>query len=130
MFSLGQFKFVIASSEEDKEKVYRLRYRTYVEEFGFEKPEDHPGGLETDEYDPYSVHFAVFNGSDDIVGTIRLILHSEQGFPVEQVANPSFVGKKPNSRNIAEISRFAVSDGSRRRRLGGWKLTDRSWVLQ
>ena len=31
--------------------INRLRFQVYVNEWGFEKPEDHPGGVEQDDYD-------------------------------------------------------------------------------
>ena len=115
----GKFRFIKAESPELKEQIYRLRYATYVEEFGFEDPRDHPGGLETDIYDDYSIHFAALNESDEVIGTIRLILASPHGFPIETVGPLRFVGQKPSPGKIAEISRLAVSRNYRRRREDG-----------
>jgi N-acyl amino acid synthase of PEP-CTERM/exosortase system len=43
-------------SDDDKLRtVYRLRYKVYCEEWGFERPEDYPDGLETDIFDKRSV---------------------------------------------------------------------------
>jgi N-acyl amino acid synthase of PEP-CTERM/exosortase system len=97
-------------------EVYQLRYKVYCEEWGFEKPEDHPGGLERDEYDARAVHFgALAADSGELIGTIRIILNSELGFPIERHcvfdADLSFVDKN----RIAEISRLAVSKDFRRR---------------
>ena len=58
MLEYGKFKFVRADSDNLKKEIYRLRYRIYVEEFGFERAEDHPGGLETDDYESHALHFA------------------------------------------------------------------------
>ncbi len=119
MLDHGKFKFVLADSDDLKKETYRLRYETYVEEFGFERPEDHPGGLETDEYEPHSIHFAALNTSNDVIGTIRLVLHSEKGFPIEHAVKTTFVGEKPPPEKIAEISRLAVSKSFRRRKEDG-----------
>ncbi|MCF8061000.1 MAG: PEP-CTERM/exosortase system-associated acyltransferase [Deltaproteobacteria bacterium] len=113
--SYGRFRFVRAETDELKEKIYRLRYEVYVEEFGFEKPEDHPGNLETDAYESCAIHFAALDPNDEVVGTIRLILHSEKGFPIEEAVEIRFPGEKPPPEKIAEISRLAVSHKYRRR---------------
>jgi N-acyl amino acid synthase of PEP-CTERM/exosortase system len=98
-------------------EVYRLRYKVYCEEWGFEKPEDHhPGGLEYDEYDSHSVHVvALLKESLEIIGTIRIILDSELGFPIEKHcsfdADLSYIDRT----RVAEISRLAVSKEYRKR---------------
>lgn len=86
-----------------------------MEEFGFERPEDHQRGLETDEYDPYSIHLAALNEDDEVIATLRLVLDSEKGFPIERAARIQFIGPKPAAGRIAEISRLAVSRVYRRR---------------
>ena len=119
MLRYGRFSFVEAKNEEIKKKIYQLRYEVYVKEFGFEKPEDHPGGLETDEYEKYSKHFAAIDDDGEVIGTIRLVLCSEKGFPIEHATKVSFIGEKPPPEKIAEISRLAVSKKYRRRREDG-----------
>ncbi|MDY6971735.1 MAG: PEP-CTERM/exosortase system-associated acyltransferase [Thermodesulfobacteriota bacterium] len=121
MFTIGGFKFVQADSEDLRAAIYRLRYKVYVEEFGFERPEDHPGGIETDAYEPYSIHFAALNENQEIIGTLRLVLNSEKGFPIEHaVRRINFIGKRPHPDRIAEISRLAVSKDYRRRKEDGF----------
>jgi N-acyl amino acid synthase of PEP-CTERM/exosortase system len=115
----GKFRFVVADSPELKQAIYRLRYQVYVEECGFEKPEDHPGGLETDPYEPHSLHLAALDEADHVVGTLRLVLHSERGFPIEHAAKIGFVGERPPPERITELSRLAVSRTYRRRREDG-----------
>lgn len=118
MLTYGKFRFVKADTQELMKKTFQLRYEVYVKEFGFEKVDDHPGRLETDEYEPYSRHFAAFQG-EDIVGTIRLVLHSEKGFPIEHAVTTRFIGEKPPPEKIGEISRLAVSKNFRRRKEDG-----------
>lgn len=107
-------KFVQADSENLKNNIYKLRYKIYVEEFGFEKSEDHPDGYEKDEYDENSIHFAALDENGKVIGTIRLILNSEKGFPIEHAAEITFIGEKPSPDKIAEISRLAVSKNFQR----------------
>jgi len=119
MLSYGDFRFVRADTKDLKERIYRLRYEVYVEEFGFERPQDHLGGAETDAYEGSSVHFAALDPGGEVVGTIRLILSSEKGFPMEDAVDIRFPGAKPPPGRIAEISRLAVSHRYRRRRVDG-----------
>jgi hypothetical protein len=53
-----------------------------LEEFGFEKKEDHPDGYEKDEYDENSIHFATLDGNNEVIGAVRPVLNSEKGFPL------------------------------------------------
>lgn len=116
MFSLdGKFLFTRITSEDMKRDIYRLRYQIYIEEFGFEKAEDHPNGLEIDPYDAHAVHLAALDNAHQIVGTARLVLHSDKGFPIEhattlqQTVSPSVLDR------TAEVSRLALSAQYRRR---------------
>ena len=120
---LKRIKFVEVDSEFLKKEIYKLRYDVYVSEFGFERKEDHPSGLEKDIYDPYSVELAAIEQIDEetqkVIGTIRLILHSKHGFPIENVAPLDFLEEKPPINKIAEISRLTISREYRRRHEDG-----------
>ena len=116
----GQFRFGAVDDDEVKKDTFKMRYEVYVKEFGFEKEEDHQDGLETDAYEDKSIHFACLNENDSVVGTIRLVLHSEKGFPVEKVTNLKFIGPYPANDKIAEISRLTVSKDLRRRKEDGF----------
>lgn len=118
-FTYGKFRFLEATTEEQKKSVYRLRYEVYALEFGFEDPYDFPDKLEKDPYDPYSVHFIALNEDDDIIGTVRMILNSEKGFPVEHASEINDFDDRPSPEMITEISRLAVSKKLRRRREDG-----------
>ena len=111
----GQFRFGLVQDKAVLEDTFRLRHEVYVEEFGFERKEDHPNGLETDDYEENSIHFACLNESNSVVGTIRLVMDSEKGFPIEHATQTGFVGEKPERSKIGEFSRLAVSRDLRRR---------------
>jgi N-acyl amino acid synthase of PEP-CTERM/exosortase system len=110
-----RFRFIRADSEDLKQAIYRLRYQIYVEEFGFEHAEDHPSGLETDPYEPHAVHIAALNEDDQVIGTLRLILHSELGFPIEHAVELKLPGAHPPPDTTIEVSRLAISAAYRRR---------------
>lgn len=99
--------------------IFRLRYQVYCLEWGFEKEEDHPGGVETDKFDPHSVHIAARvkeAPSTQVIGTSRIILGREvDRLPIEGHCSffPEFT--PPPRRVSGEISRLAVSKHFRRR---------------
>ncbi|SPP99484.1 putative PEP-CTERM/exosortase system-associated acyltransferase [Candidatus Sulfobium mesophilum] len=97
-----------ATSYDELLDVYRLRYKVYCLERGYERPEDYPAGLETDIYDPYSLHFVAYVKSVP-VGTVRLILQNPHGFPVERHCNVDTRSICQHGEKVAEISRLAVS---------------------
>ncbi len=103
------------SDDKQLQKVYRLRYKVYCEEWGFERMEDHLDGLETDIYDKNSVHFLVKDAEDKVIGTIRLILNSPEGFPVERYCGVAIDNSGIPKERIAEISRLAINKSYRRR---------------
>ncbi|WP_306536948.1 PEP-CTERM/exosortase system-associated acyltransferase [Geobacter sp.] len=112
--------FEFRKADHDKQlmdEIYWLRYKVYCDEWGFEKPEDHPDGIEIDDYDHHSVHFAAFREDDgSLIGTVRLIRSSELGFPLFSHCTVdtdlSFLGGNA----VGEISRLAISKELRRRR--------------
>ncbi len=115
----GKFRFGVVDDDDVKKDTFRMRYEVYAEEFGFERKEDHPGGLETDAYEDDSIHFACLNDTDSVVGTIRLVLDSDKGFPIEHAVKTTFIGEMPERKKIAEISRLTVSRDLRRRKEDG-----------
>ena len=115
MFEYGKFKFMEASTQALKDEVYRLRYEVYAMEFGFENPRDFPDKLEQDEYDQYSTHFVAVNEFDEVIGTVRIILDNEKGFPVDHASDTAGFKDRPEDRNLTEVSRLAVSKTMRRR---------------
>ncbi len=120
---MKRIKFIEVDSEDLKKEIYKLRYDVYVSEYGFEKKEHHPSGLEKDIYDHHSVELAAIEQVNaeiqKVIGTIRLILHSENGFPIENAVPLDFMRKSPAVDKIAEISRLAISREYRRRQGDG-----------
>ena len=99
-------------------EIFGLRYQVYVNEWGFETPDDHPKGLEYDEFDDYSVHiYARSNDDSPVIGTVRMILNSPLGFPVERYFDIKELPASIDRDKISEISRLAVSKEFRRREI-------------
>jgi N-acyl amino acid synthase of PEP-CTERM/exosortase system len=114
MLEYGKFRFKEAAPE-DLNKIFRLRYEVYALEFGFENPFDFPDKLEKDAYDAHSIHFMALNEFDEVIGTVRMIMNSPKGFPVEHAAAITNFHDKPSPEYITEVSRLAVSKQLRRR---------------
>jgi N-acyl amino acid synthase of PEP-CTERM/exosortase system len=96
--------------------IFALRYQVYINEWNFESAGDHPDGLEHDEFDGHSVHiYASSDETNEVIGSIRLILDSEFGFPIERNFDIPELPAEINRSSIGEISRLAVSKEYRRR---------------
>ncbi|MDH4101411.1 MAG: GNAT family N-acetyltransferase [Nitrospirota bacterium] len=99
----------LATSAEDLDSVYKLRYQVYCVERGFEKKEDYPWRRESDKYDPYSIHLLTTIGSIP-VGTVRFIRPGNPWqFPIEEHCGISMGAISGGDRRVGEISRLAVS---------------------
>ena len=107
----------IENHDERYPDLFRLRYQVYCDERGFEDPLDYPDMIERDEFDDHSVHFCnSLEGSDEMIGTVRMILYSGKGFPIEK----NFILEEQllptcDRTKIAEISRLAISKALRRK---------------
>ena len=126
MIKIDNFTFVEAESDELKEAVFRLRYKVFsvdskiLKESDYDSLQDFREGIERDVFDSQSLHFAALNKDNDVVGALRLVLHSKEGFPIQHWArNLGFIGEKPPPQRIAEISRLAVDRQYRRRQEDG-----------
>ena len=118
------FNLELATSPEVLERVYRVRYRVYCEEFGYEPASAHPDGLESDEYDASSCHTLVSHDATGMpAGCARLVMVDEDTLmpmeahcaeAIDQDILRSFDGRRES---ICEFSRLGV-DGAFRRRTG------------
>jgi N-acyl amino acid synthase of PEP-CTERM/exosortase system len=118
------FDLELAKSPEQLESVYRIRYRVYCEEFGYESADAFPDQLETDEFDSKSSHCLVTHKLSGLpAGCARLVHADEQsqmpmekfcGSAIDEKILRSFDGRRDT---ICEFSRLGV-DGAFRRRAG------------
>ncbi|OGK79417.1 MAG: hypothetical protein A2X53_16690 [Candidatus Rokubacteria bacterium GWA2_70_23] len=96
--------------------ITHLRYDVYCLECKYLDAAQHPTGRETDEFDPHSIHFASTNERKEMVSTLRLVLDSPLGFPLEHHAGTlsgEFRGLPRDK--TAEISRLILAKSYRRR---------------
>ncbi len=111
------FRFREITSRDLLKDCYALRYQVYCEERQLLQGDDYSGQEEIDQFDAHSKHFGAYNLDDDIIGTVRLVCHSEQGYPLHEHCTvsmePDQMPEDPTK--LAEISRLAVSKKYRRR---------------
>jgi len=118
------FDLHMVASAKHMEDVYRIRYRVYCEEFGYEPADAFPLKQEMDEFDARSSHCLVTHKSTGRpAGCARLVHVNEQTLmPMEEFCSSSLDRKIMESFNgkretMCEFSRLAV-DGAFRRRAG------------
>ena len=75
--------FKKVETEEELLEVYKLRFKVYCQERGFEPETSYPDKRMQDEYDSYSMHF-IAKTDNEPVGTSRVILDNPFGFPIEK----------------------------------------------
>ena len=110
------FKKVEPADSELMQQIHRLRFEVYCRECNFIRQEDYPQGIEKDEYDEQSVHFAAIDPQGLVIGTMRMILPGKLNFPLESHCPNINVNKNTLPRNnLAEVSRLVISKNLRRR---------------
>ena len=108
------FEIIQADTAELRDLAYLLRYQVYVHEHGFEKPEDHPGERERDEFDEKSLHVLMrHRRSGIVVGTARLVLpdsdNPSHSFPIQTISSHPMVQDPEIAAHAVEFSRLAIS---------------------
>lgn len=111
----------IASTDELRHEVYRLRHNVYCEELHFEDVKE--TYEENDEFDLRAIHcFVRHISSSNLAGTVRLITstHSDELLPIEQfcshaLTDPNLSPGDFGRHEICEISRLAVPAEFRKR---------------
>lgn len=115
----------LAKRPEDRFAIHRIRYEVYCREFGYEKEEDCPGGLEVDAYDPWALHCLVRHRETGTpAGCVRLVLpappRQADPLPFERFGGHSIENEELHPRSmprheVAEVSRLAVVARFRKR---------------
>jgi N-acyl amino acid synthase of PEP-CTERM/exosortase system len=120
------FSLKIANDITTLEKIYKLRYQVFCEEFKFEDENKFTNNLETDIYDNNSIHALLEHKQSGLsAGCVRVILpvsinthnHPQIKLPFEHHCFDKFKPENLDSPNIkyGEASRLAVSKDFRRR---------------
>jgi N-acyl amino acid synthase of PEP-CTERM/exosortase system len=98
-------------------ELFALRYQVYCVERSFLSPNEYPNGEESDPFDASAVHFAALDRAGKVLGSVRLVQHTEEfGFPYQEHCRNIFPGAKElPTVDAAEISRLVVSKMNLRR---------------
>lgn len=98
------------ATDDEYEAMYRLRYEVYCRRMRWIPESDCLDGIEQDAHDEHAIHVIALE-EGKVVGTIRLLRASEDGFPLEsRFGRPSleFIGIDAWDDRIGEVSRFTV----------------------
>lgn len=99
------------------EELFRLRYDVYCIERAFLKAESFLSGMESDDFDDCSTHFAAYTAAEALVGTVRLVTpEASRAYPFELHCSVFPDYEMPPHHSCGEISRLAVRRSHRRRR--------------
>jgi len=97
--------------------IFKLRYEVYCIECAFLPAAEAAGGMEIDEYETASVHFAAYSADETLIGTARLVQPpAAQPYPLERHCRLFDGARMPPRAQTGEISRLVVRKGYRRRR--------------
>lgn len=115
------FRVCLATTPQELEEAYRLRYQVYCVETGFLPVEDNPGGLERDSFDDHSDQGLLMHRPTGLTaGCVRLVNPNPDkdnyGLPAIG-GSPALeaLGDKLPLATTGEISRFSVSKAFRQR---------------
>jgi len=109
------FEVILADTPESQTAHYRLRYRVYCDEMGYEDKARFADYRERDEWDDYSTHFLVRDReSKTYWGALRLINPDRQRLPFLDKTRPYHKLQSSQFKNSAEISRLCVVKEARR----------------
>jgi len=97
--------------------IFRLRHQIYCLECAFLQADQYVDGMELDDYDDASTHFAAYTMDEKLVGAVRLVQPKEpQPYPFELHCEVFSDFDMPDREQAAEISRLVVKKTHRRRR--------------
>lgn len=109
------FEAFLADTPKSREEHYRIRYKVYCEEMGYENKDDFSCAQEYDHWDDHSAHFIVkHKKSGEWVGAMRLIFQHNQTLPIQQhvILNDNMKNTMPAC--SVELSRLCVVKEMRR----------------
>ncbi len=108
----GAYFFAEINDKDDRVKAYRLRHRIFAETLKWVPCTETE--LEIDEYDPYAVHFGVFNESGRMLAYLRL-LKADRVYMLEREFLCTINGGQELRKETSscELTRFCVDRSAR-----------------
>jgi hypothetical protein len=100
---------ILCDTDDARDFHYRLRYRVFCKQTGFEQADNFPNRRETDGYDETATHFLVLDRlRQRWVGAMRLIHGREGPLPIEDICKRKVEGLNECRANSVEMSRLSV----------------------
>ncbi|MFP4138098.1 MAG: PEP-CTERM/exosortase system-associated acyltransferase [Halomonas sp.] len=118
---LAKYRIILATTREERERVYRLRYDVYCQEIGYQPESFCQESLELDVHDKHSIHCYLEHRSSGLsAGCLRLVLpdpeacNGEHLLPLQEYGGSSLNHPRLQPsllprHEICEISRFAIA---------------------
>lgn len=108
-----RYEVVLADTASSRDINYRLRYRVFCQEKGFENADRFRNQLERDRYDDHAVHFLVRDKKRRVwIAAARLVIGPADYLPINRVAEIDLPDLPPGTL-IAEFSRLLILDDYR-----------------
>ncbi len=111
----GRYIVKLATTDAEKEAVYRLRFRVFNEELGEGIPENAATGMDVDEYDPFCDHLLLIT-DNRVVATYRLLYGPNRppsGFYTE--SEFSLKSLPADFENTVELGRACIESAYRQK---------------
>ncbi|MGM0692723.1 MAG: PEP-CTERM/exosortase system-associated acyltransferase [Pseudomonadota bacterium] len=124
---IKDFTFNVAISDDEKDRIYRLRHEVYCQEIGYTPPGISSKRIELDAHDSHSIHCLIEHRRSGLAaGCLRLVLPapmskgSDHRLPLQEYGERSLSDKTLHPArlpydSICEISRFAIARAFRNR---------------
>lgn len=108
-----RYEVVLADTASSREIHYRLRYRVFCQEKGFENADRFRNQMEKDRYDDHAVHFLVRDKMTmRWIAAARLVIGPADYLPINRIAEID-LSDLPAGTLIAEFSRLLILDDYR-----------------
>lgn len=102
------FSLYTTDDRAELQEIFNVRYHVYCEEYGYLDKNIYPNKMESDEFDKFSIQFVLRTKKGELAASVRLILHSPLGFPIEKHTKIDIYLPAEKSR-VAEVSRLIVA---------------------
>tara|TARA_R110002124_G_scaffold287216_1_gene471357 strand:- start:42442 stop:43332 length:891 start_codon:yes stop_codon:yes gene_type:complete len=107
------FETRFATTDEDREQAFQVRYEVYCAEYGFEEAQKFSDKMEQDAFDQQAQHaLLIHKPSQRTVGTVRIIPPNMRdlglSFPLQEAFQCSQLANPDNVKRMCEISRLCI----------------------
>jgi N-acyl amino acid synthase of PEP-CTERM/exosortase system len=114
------FRIEQADTDEQRKRVFHLRYQVFCEDQRFGHTIDNPALIEKDSYDDRAIHHLLIHSqTNEAVGTVRVLLprvsDPSASFEIQNFCKHPLLADEERAQHLCEISRLCMSWNFRRR---------------